>query len=91
MKIKYNSSFYFTSVNYKYRSRNFTRKAFKAHKIIFIIKGFRTIVFIFIVISTTFRPICPPKKVLVELETLLNPRVGGSPILIPLAITRYKC
>ena len=25
----------------------------------FIIKGFRTIVFIFIVISTTFRPICP--------------------------------
>ena len=27
---------------------------------IFIIKSFRTIVFIFIVISTTFRPICPP-------------------------------
>ena len=27
---------------------------------IFIIKGFRTIVFIFITISTTFRPICPP-------------------------------
>ena len=27
---------------------------------IFIIKVFRTIVFIFIVISTTFRPICPP-------------------------------
>ena len=26
----------------------------------FIIKGFRTIVFIFIVISTTFRPICVP-------------------------------
>ena len=26
---------------------------------IFIIKGFRTIVFIFIVISTAFRPICP--------------------------------
>ena len=25
-----------------------------------IIKDFRTIVFIFIVISTTFRPICPP-------------------------------
>ena len=25
-----------------------------------IIKGFWTIVFIFIVISTTFRPICPP-------------------------------
>ena len=28
--------------------------------IVFIIKGFRTIVFIFIVISTTFRPICSP-------------------------------
>ena len=28
--------------------------------VIFIIKGFQTIVFIFIVISTTFRPICPP-------------------------------
>ena len=27
---------------------------------IFIVKGFRTIAFIFIVISTTFRPICPP-------------------------------
>ena len=27
---------------------------------IFIIKGIRTIVFIFIVISTIFRPICPP-------------------------------
>ena len=27
---------------------------------IFIIKGFRTIVFIFIVIAATFRPICPP-------------------------------
>ena len=28
--------------------------------LIFIIKGFRTIVFIFIAISTMFRPICPP-------------------------------
>ena len=28
--------------------------------LIFIIKVFRTIVFIFIIISTTFRPICPP-------------------------------
>ena len=28
--------------------------------VIFIIKGFRTIVFIFIVISTTFRPTCSP-------------------------------
>ena len=27
---------------------------------IFIIKSFRTIVLIFIVISSTFRPICPP-------------------------------
>ena len=27
---------------------------------VFIFKGFRTIVFIFIVICTTFRPICPP-------------------------------
>ena len=33
----------------------FLRRSF----IIFIIKGFRTIVFIFIVISTTFWPICP--------------------------------
>ena len=34
----------------------------KIHKraILYIIKGFRTIVFIFIVISTTFRPRCPP-------------------------------
>ena len=29
-------------------------------KWIFIIKGFQTIVFLFIVISTTFQPICPP-------------------------------
>ena len=27
---------------------------------IFIIKGFRTIVFVFIFISITFQPICPP-------------------------------
>ena len=27
---------------------------------IFIIKGFRTIVFVYIAISTTFRPVCPP-------------------------------
>ena len=32
----------------------------KENEKIFIIKGFRTIVFIFIVITTTFRPICPP-------------------------------
>ena len=53
--------------------------------IIFIIKGFRTIVFIFIVISTMFRRICPPTF---ELHPLLNLR--GLPVLIPLAITRYK-
>ena len=35
-------------------------KFLKRSLMIFIIKGFRTIVFIFIVISTTFRPICPP-------------------------------
>ena len=65
----------------------------------FIIKGFRTIVFIFIAISTPFRPICPRPSSGVcrtrepsrnfELRLLLNPR--GSPVLIPLAITGYKC
>ena len=35
-------------------------KFLKRSLLIFIIKGFRTIVVIFIVISTTFRPICPP-------------------------------
>ena len=33
---------------------------FKYFDLFFIVKGFRTIVFIFIVISTTFRSICPP-------------------------------
>ena len=33
---------------------------FKWSLTIFIIKGFQTIVFIFIVISTTFQPVCPP-------------------------------
>ena len=33
---------------------------FLRRSLIIIIKGFRTIVFIFIAISTTFRPICPP-------------------------------
>ena len=65
----------------------------------FTIKGFQTIVFIFIVISTTFRPICPlaffrclsNSETFGELRTtyLLNPR--RSPVLIPLAITGYKC
>ena len=31
-------------------------------KFFFYLKGFRTIVFIFIVISTTFRLICPPAE-----------------------------
>ena len=35
-------------------------KFLKRSLLIFIIKDFWTIVFIFIVISTTFRPICPP-------------------------------
>ena len=35
---------------------------------LFIIKDFRTIAFIFIVISTTFRPICPPTFI----RSLLN-------------------
>ena len=34
--------------------------SFPVESRIIVIKGFRTIVFIFIVISTTFRPICPP-------------------------------
>ena len=36
------------------------KKKTKNNSLSFIIKGFRTIVFIFIVISTAFRPICPP-------------------------------
>ena len=35
-------------------------KFLRQSMMIFIIKGFQTIVFIFIVISTAFRPICPP-------------------------------
>ena len=67
--------------------------------VFFIIKGFRTIVFIFIVIPTTFRPICPLAFFRYlsnsgtfrnfELHPLLISR--GSPVLIPLAITGYKC
>ena len=72
------------------------RGLFYVKAILFIIKGFRTIVFIFIVISTTFRPICPPAffrclsntGTYTELRTLLNSR--WSPVLIPLAITGYK-
>ena len=65
----------------------------------FIIKGFQTIVFIF-VISTTFWLICPPaffrclstSGTYTEFE--LRPFIEstrGSPVLILLAITRYKC
>ena len=42
--------------NMKFKLSKFLRRSL----LIFIIKVFRTIVFIFIVISTTFRPICPP-------------------------------
>ena len=35
-------------------------------QLILIIKGFRTVVFIFIVISPTFWPICPPEDILAE-------------------------
>ena len=62
------------------------------HLIVFIIKGFRAIVFI--VISTTFLS-SSPLQVFVEptwnfeVRPLLNP--WGSPVLIPLAITGYKC
>ena len=66
---------------------------------IFIIKGFPTIVFIFIVISTMFRPICPPaffrclsnSGTFTELQTTSFIESTGSPVLIPLAITGYKC
>ena len=61
----------------------------------FIIKGFRTIVFIFIVTSTTF-PLAffrclSNSGTFMELRTLLNP--WGSSVLIPLAITStsVKC
>ena len=55
---------------------------------IFIIKGFRTIIFIFIVISMTFRPICPPAflgcNVLTWLELLLL-----CMIFLPVLIFRF--
>ena len=43
-----------------YRHRDTYSSKFQRRSLIFIIMGFRTIVFIFIVISTTFRPICLP-------------------------------
>ena len=62
---------------------------------IFIIKGFRTIVFI--VIFPTFRPIRPPVFFRCLSNTGTSNYVlywihrGWSPLLIPLAITGYKC
>ena len=58
---------------------------------IFIIKGFRTIVFIFTVTSTTFRPICSPaffrclsnSGTFTELQTTSFIEYTGSPVLIP--------
>ena len=45
----------------KYQAKyNELSKFLRRSLLTFIIKVFRTIVFIFIVISTTFRPICPP-------------------------------
>ena len=35
-------------------------KFLRRRLVIFILKGFWTIVFIFIAISTTFQPVCPP-------------------------------
>ena len=59
----------------------------------FIIKGFRTIVFIFIVISTTYwlsSGVCRTREPTwnFELRLLMNPR--RSPVLIPLAISRVQ-
>ena len=66
---------------------------------IFIIKGFRTIVFIFIVISTTFRPIYIPaffrclsnSGTFTELRTTSFIESAGIIRSIPLALTGYKC
>ena len=44
----------------KKNGKNWLFKFLRRSLLIFIIKGFRTIVFISIVISTTFRPICHP-------------------------------
>ena len=51
--------FYFVHTSYGHPSA-IAKKVKITISTIFIIKVFRTIVFIFIVISTTFRPICPP-------------------------------
>ena len=66
---------------------------------VFIVQGFRTIVFIFIIMFTTFRPIflqsssgvcwtqVPTRNF--EPRPIFNPQ--GSLVLIPLIITAYKC
>ena len=57
-------------------------KFLRGSLIIFIIKRFRTIVFIFIVISPRFRPIFPPAFFMyfseLKIRPLLNPWVGGT-------------
>ena len=62
--------------------------------VIFIIKCFQNIVIIVIAISSTFQPsscVCRTREPSrnFELRPLLNPL--GSPVLIPLDITGYKC
>ena len=66
---------------------------------IIIIKGFWTNALIFIFISTIFRSICPPAffrcllnmVTYTELRTMSSIESTGSPVLILLAITVYKC
>ena len=50
---------YFSQLHYTCWLCGFKFSLIKQHEFIFIIKGFRTIFFAFIVISTTFRLICP--------------------------------
>ena len=55
---------------------------------IFIIKSFQTIIFIFIVISTTFQPICP--QVFVELGSFTELQTKSFIESMGIAITGYK-
>ena len=67
--------------------------------LIFIIEGFRTIVFIFIVISTMFRPICSPAFIrclsnlgtFTKLQTTSFIEFTGVACSDSVAITGYKC
>ena len=65
---------------------NKKRENKKTTEEIFIIRGFRTIVFIFIIIFTTFRPICPQACRNRNLSRNFEPRtlfyLRGSPALI---------